>query len=37
MYCVMVVGGKWYLRCFRFFFFKYKYEVLGGLCEWVEV
>ena len=34
----MVGGGKWYLRCFRFFcFFKYMYEVLGGLCEWVEV
>ena len=47
MYCVMDVmvgGGKWYLQCFRVFWggfggvlIKYVYEVLGGLCEWVEV
>ena len=37
-YCVagvMIGGRKWYLRCFRFFF--YILEVLDGLCVWIKV
>ena len=38
---VMVGGGRWYLRCFICFFFKnfyfYIFEVLDGLCVWIEL